>query len=67
MMLLDQQFRVIAASDGRGLLETFPLEHGGRQKGVYTAGGELIAYARTIGYQEYDGLGWYAVIARELA
>lgn len=66
VLLLDQQFRVIASSDGLGMLETMPLEHGGRQKGVYTVGGELIAFARTIGYQEYDGLGWYAAIVRKL-
>ncbi len=26
---------------------------------------EIIAFAKTIGYQEYDGLGWYAVILQK--
>ncbi|MFA5122881.1 MAG: methyl-accepting chemotaxis protein [Zavarzinia sp.] len=65
VLLLDGQCRVIAASDGAGLLGTYPLVHEGRQKGFHaTPGGELVAFARTIGYQEYDGLGWYAVIQR---
>jgi hypothetical protein len=66
VLLLDQQRRVIAASDDVGLLEPMHLNHGGRQKGVYTDGDQLIAFARTIGYQEYDGLGWYAVIVRKV-
>ena len=65
VLLLDQQHRVIASSDGQGLLETMPLSHEGKQKGAYIAGQELVAFARTIGYQEYDGLGWYAVIVRK--
>ncbi|MBA4016675.1 MAG: methyl-accepting chemotaxis sensory transducer [Pirellula sp.] len=64
VMLLDQQHRIIAASDGANLLEKFPLKCNGDFKGTYEANGELIAFARTIGYQEYDGLGWYAVIVR---
>ncbi len=66
VMLLDANLRVIAASDGQGLLSTFPLVTGGKQKGAYQDDqGNLIAFARTIGYQEYDGLGWYAVIVRK--
>ncbi|MCW0181139.1 MAG: methyl-accepting chemotaxis protein [Zavarzinia sp.] len=65
VLLLDQSLRVIAASDDNGLLGHFPLDHGGRQKGFYVAGNsDLVAFARTIGYQEYDGLGWYAVVIR---
>lgn len=65
VLLLDQSLRVIAASDDAGLLGHFPLDHGGRQKGFYVAGnGDLVAFARTLGYQEYDGLGWYGVIVR---
>lgn len=65
VLLLDQDLRIIAASDGANLLQKFSLKHGGKQKGVYDANGELVAFARTIGYQEYDGLGWYAVIVRQ--
>jgi hypothetical protein len=65
VLLLDQSQRIIAASDGNQLLATFPLEHKDRQKGYYVNHrNELVAYAKTIGYQEYDGLGWYAVIVQ---
>ncbi len=67
VMLLDKGLRVIAASDDHGMLESFALEHQGRQRGHYVNGNhEVIAYAKTIGYQEYDGLGWYGVIVQKL-
>ncbi len=67
VMLLDKDLRIIAASDKQGLLQPFPLNHQGRQRGYYVNGThEMTAYARTIGYQEYDGLGWYGVIVRKL-
>lgn len=63
VLLLDQNQRVIAASDNRGLLEKYDLRHEGQQKGYYTnTQKELVAFAKTIGYEEYDGLGWYDVI-----
>lgn len=63
VLLLDDDYRIIAASDGKNLLERFELRTDGRQKGHYTAAqNRLVAFARTIGYQEYDGLGWYCVI-----
>ena len=65
VMLLDSNLRIIASSSGQGLLQTFPLNMGGKIKGTYVDGsGNLVAFARTIGYQEYDGLGWYGVITR---
>lgn len=67
VMLLDDRLRITASSDGNGLLTPFPLEHKGNQKGVYfNNAGELVAFAKTIGYQEYDGLGWYSVIVQEM-
>ncbi len=64
VMLLDSGKRVIASSDGSDLLQRFPLETMRGEKGHYfDRNGLLVAYAKTIGYQEYDGLGWYAVIA----
>lgn len=63
VMLLDGNNRIIAASDDANLLQTFDLQHKGKPKGAYTdSAGKLVAFARTIGYQEYDGLGWWAVI-----
>lgn len=67
VLLLDRQLRVIAASDERGLLQPFALKHQGKQRGYYVNDEhEVTAFARTIGYQEYDGLGWYGVIVRQL-
>ncbi len=64
VMLLDEQLTCIASSDGEGLLTPFRLDHGGKAQGAYKAGGKLVAFARTIGYQEYDGLGWYGVVVQ---
>jgi hypothetical protein len=67
VILLDNSMRVIAASDNHGILLPFPLEHHGQQKGHYfNADHELVAFAKTLGYQEYDGLGWYAAIVQKL-
>ena len=66
VILLDQNMRIIAASDNTGILLPFILEHNGQQKGHYfNANSELVAFARTLGYQEYDGLGWYAVTVQK--
>jgi hypothetical protein len=66
VMLLDHNFRIIASSDHKGLLTQFMLEHKGQQKGYYfNSNHELVAFAKTLGYQEYDGLGWYAVIVQK--
>jgi hypothetical protein len=58
---------LIAASDHQGVLAPFTLQHTGRQRGHYVNDKlEVIAYAKSLGYQEYDGLGWYAVIVQRL-
>ena len=66
VILLDQNMRVIAASDNNEILSPFELRHNGQQKGHYfTPDHELIAFAKTLGCQEYDGLGWYAAIVQQ--
>lgn len=66
VLLLDNSLRVIAASDNSGILLPFVLEHKGQRTGHYVnASHELVAFAKTLGYQEYDGLGWYAVIVQK--
>lgn len=65
-LLIDSRHRVIASSDGRGLLaEAFPLRTGGGERGHYMdADGNLVGYALTPGYETYRGLGWYGVIVQ---
>jgi hypothetical protein len=66
VILLDQNMRIIAASDNTGILLPFMLDHNGQQKGHYfNADHDLVAFAKTLGYQEYDGLGWYAAIVQK--
>ena len=66
VLLLDQNMRIIAASDNNEILLPFMLEHNGQQKGHYfTTDHEVIAFAKTLGYQEYDGQGWYAAIVQQ--
>lgn len=65
-LLIDARHRVIAASDGRGLLtETMPLapKQDAPSMGHYVdRQGNLVGYALTPGYETYRGLGWYGVI-----
>lgn len=63
VLLLDDQSRIIAASDGNGVLSSFQLNNEGKTKGNYNdANGNIVAFAKTIGYQEFSGLGWKGVI-----
>lgn len=65
VLLLDRDCRILADSDGAAVGTTFALNHGGAEKGCLQApDGTLTAFARTIGYQDYDGLGWYGVVVR---
>ena len=63
VMLLDADRRVIASSREATRFAPFDLRHEDRQRGSYYDGqGNIVAFARTLGYQEYDGLGWWGVI-----
>jgi len=66
VLLVDANFRVIAASDGIGLLtERFAFTAENRSSGYYQdKSGNLVAYHVTPGYETYKGLGWYGVIVR---
>jgi hypothetical protein len=63
-MLVDAKRKIIAASDGKGILTSeFPLKTEGRTSGASTdASGRLVAFHVTPGYETYRGLGWYGVI-----
>ena len=64
VLLVDSNFRVIAASDGKGLLsERVQLSMKGGRCGFYhDHSGGLVAYHATPGYETYQGLGWFGVI-----
>jgi Methyl-accepting chemotaxis protein (MCP) signalling domain len=64
VLLVDAGKRVIAASDGKGLLtETIPLDLRGRTSGYSREpNGTVVAFHHTPGYETYRGLGWYGVI-----
>jgi hypothetical protein len=65
VLMLDNKFRIIASSDNQGIYSNFEIQTQGAQKGNYvTPNGLVIAYARTLGYEEYDGLGWYGCIVQ---
>lgn len=66
VMLVDADNRVIASSDGSGILsERIPLQTSGKRSGHYRdSDGATIAFHATPGYETYAGLGWYGVIAQ---
>jgi hypothetical protein len=68
-LLVDSTGRVIAASDGKGILtDRVQLRADGRHCGNYTeSNGRLIAFHKTPGYETYAGLGWYGVIVQAAA
>jgi hypothetical protein len=64
-LLLDSRSRVIAASDGQGVLtETFPSRFDGRAVGHYQEGERTVGFALTPGYETYRGLGWFGAIVQ---
>jgi len=67
-LLVDAKNRVIAASDGRGVLsDSLALETRGRRTGYYSnTDGAMVGFALTPGYETYKGLGWYGVITQKL-
>lgn len=66
-LLVDARHRVIAASDGRGVLsEAVHLHTNGRTMGHYTDNdGGFVGFSVTPGYETYRGLGWYGVIIQK--
>jgi hypothetical protein len=66
VLILDRTFKILAASDGRGVLqETLPLQPRGKALGTYTdESGAIIGFAATPGYETYRGLGWYGCIVQ---
>jgi len=68
VMLLDGRRRIIATTDDATLFGTYDLDDRGQARGSYVdAGGALVAFAKTHGYQEYDGQGWVGVVVQQPA
>ena len=68
VLLLDKDRRIIAASDDAGFLEAFAEAEFSAARGCkLRADGTRIGYARTLGYQDYDGLGWFGVVVDRAA
>jgi hypothetical protein len=67
VLLVDAAYRVIAASDGAGILsERLSLDADRRVSGFdEDRAGTMTAFHRTPGYETYKGLGWYGVIVRK--
>ncbi len=70
VLLVDSRRRVLAASDGHGVLtETLALDFRGRDSGLERdeRNGTVVAFHHTPGYETYQGLGWYGVIVQGTA
>jgi hypothetical protein len=66
VMLLDGKRRVIASTEASQLFAQYQLEDGDLARGSYVnADGHVVAFAKTHGYQEYDGLGWIGVLVQK--
>ncbi len=67
VMLLGADHLVLAASDGRDILsKRFEIDAGAQNRGWYRQGDSIVAYARTPGYESYQGLGWYGCIESDV-
>ncbi|WP_047463049.1 methyl-accepting chemotaxis protein [Rhizobium rhizogenes] len=67
VMLLDGKKRVIACSDPKLMFSHFALANpeSTTRGSYYDNNGAIIAYAKTLGYEDYDGLGWYGVVVQQ--
>ncbi|MCR6631154.1 MAG: methyl-accepting chemotaxis protein [Magnetospirillum sp.] len=64
-LLIDRQHRVIAASDGVGVLtETLDLRDGPAMGSYVDVAGNVVGYALTPGYETYRGMGWKGAIVQ---
>jgi Methyl-accepting chemotaxis protein (MCP) signalling domain len=68
VMLLDGRRRIIATTDESVLFGTYDLADRGQARGCYVdSTGAMVAFAKTHGYQEYDGQGWVGVVVQQPA
>lgn len=68
VLLLDGKRRVIASTAKALLFSNFMLDDNGRKRGSYVnREGNLVAFAKTHGYQEYDGQGFVGIVVQRPA
>lgn len=65
VLLIDGKGRVIATTNRALLFQPFVLAADGARGSYVDASGAMVAYARTHGFQEYDGMGWTGVIIQQ--
>lgn len=67
VMLLDGNNKVIATTRPSLLFTHYALQKKtGQDKGsYYDRNGAIVAFAKTLGYEDYNGLGWYGVVVQE--
>lgn len=66
VLLLDGKGRIIASNRPERLYQTFLVDFQNRAKGsYYLPDGAVVAFAKTLGYEDYDGLGWSGVVIQE--
>lgn len=67
VMLLDGNSRVIATTNPALLFTHFMLAgQAGQPSGsYYDRNGSIVAFAKTLGYEDYDGLGWHGVVVQQ--
>lgn len=65
VLLLDRDGLVLAASDRTGVLsERVGLRTGDAASGSYRDEDRTVGFARTPGYETYEGLGWYGALVQ---
>jgi hypothetical protein len=67
VLLLDGNSRVIATTNPALLFTPFALaaQKGQSSGSYYDNCGHIVAFARTLGYEDYDGLGWHGVVVQK--
>lgn len=67
VLLLDGALKVIASSNPARRYTHFALSNPEKvmRGSYYDNSGSIVAFARTLGYEDYDGLGWYGVIVQQ--
>ncbi len=66
VLLLDGNGMIIATTKPEMLYQSFALDARGKARGsYYLQDGSIVAFAKTLGYEDYDGLGWSSVIIQK--